>query len=275
LMLYWVKHFKAEQKRYFMLGVSSAPTYFWLHVRGYLEHWLWRIIFRKNFALVSSFGCVRLGTLITPVRKNVLWYALFVRFRGSNVHLFDQTAHQLETLRQGNSKEIIALQNSSSGFTAQLLKKFRLPAHILQEVLSDASIIFLKKLREPEFFLDSAQPRTYFIEIIKRVVLNETRKRQDGKHEQIENQFGLPDASVEEYQAQKENIELLGQLLSGAGAPCEQVIRLKYIDGFSDEEAIRRSLTAYSTVESLRQKRSDCMKRLKDRATAFKEKMHF
>jgi hypothetical protein len=60
--------------------------------------------------------------------------------------------------------------------------------------------------------------------------------------------------------------------LSGAGAPCEQVIRLKYIDGYSDEEAIREGLTGYSTVESLRQKRSDCMKKLKDKVAALKDK---
>jgi hypothetical protein len=41
------------------------------------------------------------------------------------------------------------------------------------------------------------------------------------------------------------------------------MIRLKYIDGYSDEEAVPEKLTAYSTVESLRQKRNDCMKKTK------------
>ena len=110
------------------------------------------------------------------------------------------------------------------------------------------------------------------MEIIKKVLSNETRKRQVGQHDLLENQYDLSDTSVEEYHIRKDNIELLNRLLSGAGAPCEQVIRLKYIDGYSDEEAIQAGLTAYSTVESLRQKRSDCMKKLKEKVYALKEK---
>ena len=189
-----------------------------------------------------------------------------------NRHNFDDNAHLTESLRQGNSGAILFIQNKSKGFVVKGLRQYRLPDHLLHEVLSEASIIFIKKLREPDFTLLSAQPFTYFIEIIKKVISNETRKRQVGQHELLENQYELSDTSVEEYHARKDNLELLKRLLSGAGAPCEQVIRLKYIDGYSDEEAIRAELTAYSTVESLRQKRSDCMKKLKEKVSALKEK---
>lgn len=189
-----------------------------------------------------------------------------------NHNNFEDSAHLMESLRQGNSRAILFIQNKAAGFLVQFLKQFRLPPHLLHEVLNEASIIFIKKLREPDFSLHSAQPLTYFIEIIKKVVSNETRKRQLGRHEPIESQSSLLDASVEEYHARKDNIELLNNLLSGVGAPCEQVIRLKYIDGYSDEEAIRESLTGYSTVESLRQKRSDCMKKLKDKVSSLKNK---
>ncbi len=185
---------------------------------------------------------------------------------------FDDTAQLMESLRQGNSGAILFIQNKAKGFVVKLLTQFRLPAHLLHEVLNEASIIFIKKLREPDFSLYSAQPLTYFIEITKKVASNETRKRQIGQHDLIENQYGLLDTSIEEYHAHKDNIELLNTLLSGAGVACAQVIRLKYIDGYSDEEAIREGLTAYSTVESLRQKRSDCMKKLKDRVAVLKDK---
>lgn len=185
---------------------------------------------------------------------------------------FDDNALLLESLRQGNSSAILFIQNKAKGFVVKGLRQYRLPDHLLHEVLSEASIIFIKKLREPDFSLLSAQPLTYFIEIIKKVVSNESRKRQVGQHDLLENQYDLSDTSVEEYHARKDNLELLNRLLSGAGAPCEQVIRLKYIDGYSDEEAIKAGLTAYSTVESLRQKRSDCMKKLKDKVSGLKEK---
>jgi hypothetical protein len=53
------------------------------------------------------------------------------------------------------------------------------------------------------------------------------------------------------------------------------VIRLKYIDGISDEEAVQDKLTAYSTADSLRKKRSDCMKKLKDITASKKSKKIF
>lgn len=187
-----------------------------------------------------------------------------------NHHRFDDPVQLLEALRQGNSGAIIFFQNKAMPSTRKLLQQYRLPEHLLPEVLNDASVIFIKKLREPGFALHSAKPFTYFIEIVKKVVSNETRKRQIGRHESIENQYDLSDSSIEDYHARKETIELLNGLLSGAGAPCARVIRLKYIDGFSDEEAIQERLTQYSTVESLRQKRSDCMKKLKDRVASQK-----
>lgn len=189
-----------------------------------------------------------------------------------NRNNFNDVAHLMESLRQGNSGAILFIQNKATGYVVKLLAQFRLPGHLLQEVLNEASIILLKKLREPDFSLHSAQPLTYFIEIIKKVVSNETRKKQVGQHDLLENQHDLSDTSIDEYQRRKDQIELLNNLLSGAGAPCEQVIRLKYIDGFSDDEAVREKLTAYSTVESLRQKRSDCMQKLKDRVALQKEK---
>jgi DNA-directed RNA polymerase specialized sigma24 family protein len=189
-----------------------------------------------------------------------------------NRNNFGDNAYLLESLRQGNSEAVLFIQNKAKGFVVMGLRQHRLPDHLLHEVLNEGSIIFIKKLREPGFSLLSAQPLTYFIEIIKKVMSNETRKRQVGQHELLENQYDLSDTSVEDYHARRDNLELLNKLLSGAGAPCEQVIRLKYIDGYSDEEAIRAGLTAYSTVESLRQKRSDCMKKLKDKVFASKEK---
>ena len=189
-----------------------------------------------------------------------------------NRNNFDEVALLMESLRQGNSGAILFIQNQAKGFVVKGLQQYRLPTHLLQEVLNEASIIFIKKLREPDFSLHSAQPLTYFIEIIKKVLSNETRKRQIGQHDLLENQYNLSDASVEAYHARKDNIELLNSLLSGAGAPCEQVIRLKYIDGYSDEEVIQAGLTVYSTAESLRQKRSDCMKKLKDKVSKLKDK---
>jgi hypothetical protein len=52
------------------------------------------------------------------------------------------------------------------------------------------------------------------------------------------------------------------QLLGNLGQPCEQVVRLHHIEGYSDEEVVNQKMTKYSTTDSLKMKRSDCMKKL-------------
>lgn len=192
-------------------------------------------------------------------------------FKRRNIPDFEQVDLLLESLRMGNSQGILFVQDKAKGFILQTLSQYKLPAHLLQEVQNEAAIIFIKKIREPEFTLHSAKPLTYFFEIIKKVISNETRKRQIGQHLPIETQYELSDPHIADYHARKEHIELLNQLLGSVGNPCAQVIRLKYIDGFSDEETVREGLTIYSTVESLRQKRSDCMKKLKEKTSGLKE----
>lgn len=172
----------------------------------------------------------------------------------------------LNAIQKGDTKAILYLQDKATGFTHQFMEQKRLPRHLFSEVLNDASIILLKKVREPGFALQSAKVSTYFVEIVKKVALNKTRNRQFSGSDSIETQQHLSDTSVEEYYARKEHIELINNLLKDISMPCSDIIRLKYLDGYSDEEVIKQQLSLYSSVESLRVKRSDCMKKLRDLA---------
>mgnify|MGYP000641265574 CR=1 FL=1 len=95
-------------------------------------------------------------------------------------------------------------------------------------------------------------------------MLNKTRGRQYAGNADIDDQQYLQDNTVQEYFERKEHIELIDRLFQNIGPPCSDIIRLKYLDGYADEEVVAQQLSAYSTVESLRVKRSDCMKKLKD-----------
>lgn len=178
--------------------------------------------------------------------------------------LFTDEAFLLNAVRKGESKAILYLQDKAAGFTHQLLEQKKLPRHLSGEVLNDACIVLLKKVREQEFVLQSAKLSTYFLEIVKYVVLNKSRGRQYSGHTDMDEQHHLQDHTVEEYFEQKEHIELINTLFSSVGPPCSDIIRLKYLDGYADEEVVTQQLSPYSTVESLRVKRSDCMKKLKD-----------
>jgi len=179
-------------------------------------------------------------------------------------NLFSDEAIFLNAVRKGESKAILYLQDKSAGFMQKLLDQNHLPRHLSGEVLNDACIILLKKIRAPEFELQSAKLSTYFLEIVKYVVLNKTRGRQYTRNADIDDQQHLQDHTVQEYFERKEHIELIDRLFQNIGPPCSDIIRLKYLDGYADEEVVAQQLSAYSTVESLRVKRSDCMKKLKD-----------
>ena len=168
---------------------------------------------------------------------------------GKNV--FADEEFFLQAIHSGDSRAIVYLQDKATGFTKSLLQQKQLPQHLLGEVLNEGSIIFIKKIRTPGFALHSAKVSTYFLEIIKNVV-------------------ELSDHSVLEYYSRKENMELVAKLLSQIGLPCSNIITLKYLDGYSDEEVVQGKLSPYTSVESLRVKRSDCMKKIKEQALHWK-----
>lgn len=175
----------------------------------------------------------------------------------------------LESLSVGDSKAILYLQDRTAGLVFRLLANHGLPDHLAQEILNDAVIIFIKKLREPGFVLTQAKPTTYFAEIVKLVVSNKTRTRQFSGNAPLEQQADLRDNTVEEYYTRKENREVVALLLAQTGEPCGQIIRLKYLDGYSDDEVIQGKMVSLGTVDSLRVKRSECMKRLREAAQRF------
>jgi hypothetical protein len=43
---------------------------------------------------------------------------------------------------------------------------------------------------------------------------------------------------------------------------CRQLIRLKYIDEWPDKTVIEQKMTQYTTVDALKNKRAQCMKKL-------------
>lgn len=176
----------------------------------------------------------------------------------------------IQDLKSGKSAAILFVQEKAKPSAIYLLQQSNLPADLLQEALNESTIILLKKLREPNFELLQAKPTTYLVEICRRVVSNMTRKRHFLNHQPLENQQELRDLDTETFFKRREDIEVLTKLLTELGDPCSKVIQLKHLEGYSDEEVVSEKLVAYSTVESLRMKRSDCMKKLKELAIKHK-----
>ncbi len=178
--------------------------------------------------------------------------------------VFSNEDYLLQAIKNGDAKALIYQQDKVKGAARKMLEQRRLPQHILGEILNDASIILLKKTREPDFRLKTAKINTYFLEIIKYLILNKTRERNYSGSSSLDEIQHLADTAVQELIDRKENLELIDGLLNTIGAPCSDIIRLKYLEGYSDEEVVSQKITAYLTVDSLRVKRSGCLKRLRE-----------
>ncbi|MBL7781982.1 MAG: sigma-70 family RNA polymerase sigma factor [Saprospiraceae bacterium] len=140
-------------------------------------------------------------------------------------------------------------------------RQYNLPSDAAEDVLNQSTLIFLRKIEDGSYQFQGHAPSTYLVEIIRRVALMQTRT-QKKSHETIDNHHDLYDPDVAAAQRQQESADLVRQFLGQMGDPCETVIRLHHIDGYSDEEVVRQAWTRYTTIDSLKIKRSDCMKKL-------------
>lgn len=175
-----------------------------------------------------------------------------------------------------------ALEPSAIRHLAQRIDSFLSTASIRnlvdaedrKEITNDAVFITLKKIREGAFQPTQAAPATFAIAIARNLVGNRLQKKQiktDSLHA-IKEAPGI-DFSPEELLQNKEREKMLGQLLNQLDDSCRQIILLRYFDEISDEEAVRQKLTAHTTTDSLKSKRSKCLKAMAKLMEPYKNRL--
>ena len=167
-----------------------------------------------------------------------------------------------EGLKNADNAAILYAQLKVLPSVKKMVKSYGLPGDQVDEVLNQSTLTLLRKINDGSYQFQNHAPTTYLVEIARRVALMATRKY--GKHttESLENHYELSDDDTQIQLARQEAAEQVAHLLGKIGPPCDTVIRLKYIDGYTDEEIVKQQFTKYSTVDSLKVKRSDCMKKL-------------
>lgn len=164
-------------------------------------------------------------------------------------------------LLQLEQAAVVYLQLQSRPFVRKIIRGFGLSDDLVEEVLNKSTMIFLKKIEQGKYQFQGNAPSTYLIEVAKRVALMETRNTGRAS-EPLDIHTDLVDPESETLLQRSESAELVAQFLNQLGEPCKTVIRLHHIEGYSDEEVVNQQLTRYTTVDSLKMKRSDCMKKL-------------
>ncbi len=174
---------------------------------------------------------------------------------------FDSNERLFQGLKNLNNAAILCVQSKAMPSARKFAQQYGLPSDSADEVLNQSTLIFLRKIEDGTYQFQGHAPSTYLVEIMRRVALTMTRTQRK-PHEALENHHDLHDPEVEASNRQRESADLVRQFLGQMGEPCEAVIRLHHIEGYSDEEVVRQVWTRYTTTDSLKIKRSDCMKKL-------------
>lgn len=164
-------------------------------------------------------------------------------------------------LKMADSTAIVELAQKIRYSTKQAAYNARLSAQDTEELLNDALVITIRNIREGKFQFMGISPAAYATGIVKKLIANRLRKKKLAIATSFEMEK-LADFSPEEYLEKKEKEQLVGKLLSKLGEICQKILRLKYFETYKDEEIIALKLTHFSSINSLKSKRSQCLKKL-------------
>ena len=173
----------------------------------------------------------------------------------SNILLF-------KALEAQEDAAIRCIQTKVAGFVVKTPMFIDLLEEEKEELINDATMLLLQKIQSGEYVFQGHDPATYAIEVTKRMLPNLLRKQKKNGNVDIELVHHLPDTEVMTYFEHKELEEEMALHLSKLGSNCQHLIRLKYFEAWKDEEIIQQKLTQYTTVGTLKVKRSECMKKL-------------
>ena len=168
---------------------------------------------------------------------------------------------RFEGLKRLENAAILCLQLKALPKIKSIVQHSGLGDDKALEILNQSTVVFLEKIQTGAYQFQGYEPTTYLIEVARRMAMAAAKTNRKSV-ELIDNHLLIPDPEVESREAQQENDEQIRMLLGRLGEPCGQVIRLRYLDGYTDDEVIRLGLTKYTSVNSLKVKRSDCMQKL-------------
>lgn len=164
-----------------------------------------------------------------------------------------------EGLEQESPDAIRCLAARISGSVYKIGKQYRLTDEDIEELICDCITLCLQKIKTGKYLFQGFAPATYVVEIAKNKVRNFSRKAEKNNTRDIES--ATEPAEEPDYTSQ-EQTELLEKLLAKLDENCRNLIRLKYLEEYRDKEVIDQKVTQYNTVDSLKNNRARCMKKL-------------
>lgn len=167
-----------------------------------------------------------------------------------------------------DNRAILQLQRKAAPMVRKITKSMGLNMEQSEEILNQSTLVFLQKIESGAYEYKGHAPTTYLVEVAKRMAMAKVRRKKPVTVELEDNH--LQKSDYEEVKRMEASAELISLFLGKLTDVCAKIIRLRHIDGYSDDEVITAGFTAYSTVNSLKMKRSGCMKKLIEIAQKWK-----
>lgn len=187
---------------------------------------------------------------------------------------FDAPERLLEGLRSMDTAAIEYLMGKTIGVVRRIVLVAGQPPTLVSDLLHDGLVILIEKVRDGTFDAAKSSPQTYLAGTCRRLLANHLRLKQPFSTEPVENGYNVPSNDLDDFLEHKGRLELIELLLEQLGPPGNDLIRLKYLEGYSDEEQISRQMTPYSTLDSLKTSRSYYLKKLAVMAQNWKKEYH-
>lgn len=175
---------------------------------------------------------------------------------------YDNPSALYDRLFHRDSGAIQYLHRKTAGFLMHWRGSRNLAPTDLEEINQDAIIITIRKIETGDYHFNGVDPCAYAAGVAKKLVSNFLKKRRMPAVD-IQDWDASEDPAIERYLHRKEVQALISEVLNRMPKNCHQLIMLRHFDEKTDEEVLREKLTPYSSIESLRSRRGECMKQLR------------
>lgn len=165
---------------------------------------------------------------------------------------------QWNALKHKNNRAIAALLKDITPSAKSWAARHKINLQDTEELIDDAVLICLKKLQQGSFEWQQTPIKAYAFSVFKYLALNHLRKKQLKV-------VPLPDTLTTFVTSEeKEEEAFIMQLIrEEIGPGAAQIISLFYFECYSDVEVVNQQLTSYRSINALKSKRSQLLKRLR------------
>lgn len=174
---------------------------------------------------------------------------------------YDDVAVFYEDLKKLESGAIVELRDRIWPSLKRRGLQTGTPMRDLEEIAHDALVLTLKKIETGAYQFEETDPAAYAAVIAHNLLRNFLRKKQMPVDD-LDDWDAHADSDVEAHLHSKDLRRQIGSFLEKMPENCRNLIRLRYFDELDDKEILAKNLTPYTTLDSLRNKRCGCLKKL-------------